>query len=67
MAKPQQKPALQAAAAPERPAEAPAAGEPAALPEHPEHPEHKENPAAPPTATTDNPWRHLHPARVWPD
>jgi hypothetical protein len=23
--------------------------------------------AAPPQATTDNPWRHLHPARVWPD
>ncbi len=23
--------------------------------------------AAPPVATTQDPWRHLHPSRVWPD
>jgi hypothetical protein len=23
--------------------------------------------AAPTVATTDHPWRHLHPSRVWPD
>jgi hypothetical protein len=23
--------------------------------------------AAPPVATTEHPWRYLHPSRVWPD
>lgn len=70
MAKPQQRPAQQGAPAPQphpvaevasKPAETRPADGKATAQERPA------NPSAPPTATTDHPWRHLHPVRVWPD